>query len=236
MATCASFRCTLPRAVEGEMTPTESLRLARHLPHCTACRIRLARERRLAELLDAIEDILPVDSGFAEGVMGALPEGPPPAPVGGMAKLRRRGLKLVGLVALIGAAAGLVSRLASLGGGGGSLPGLPRFSFEGMESLLQVLGGAVRLVMLALARAGSGLGPELPLWSGASGPGYAALVPVLLAVVMLCTALAIATGGYAKGQLIPRAFTRFLSAGSARSRRFAAADRSPRSSVSTRRT
>lgn len=78
---CAAIRPLLYRVAEGEADPDEALRTARHLGDCTACRILLARERRLAELLEGeIEDRLPVDEGFVRMVMANLPHEPPRRP------------------------------------------------------------------------------------------------------------------------------------------------------------
>ena len=73
MTSCRCIHPLLHRSFESELSAEESLRLARHLPECTACRIRLARERRLAQLMDAIEDNLQVDDSFADGVMADPP-------------------------------------------------------------------------------------------------------------------------------------------------------------------
>jgi hypothetical protein len=226
----------LPRAVEGEVSPSESLTLARHLPRCTACRILLARERRLAEMLDAIEDTLPVDREFAASVMGALPEGPPPEPASALVRARRRGLGIAGVVGLVGLGTAVLSQLTRLGPGRGPLPGLPHFTLEEMDSLLEIFGGLVRLVMLVVAQAGAGLDPTLPSWSGAGDTGPLVFVPVLVVLLMLSTLVALAGSGYGPVQAIPRAVMRVLSLGSVIPRRWAVAGRSPRSSVSTRRT
>ena len=53
------------------------MRCARHLPDCTACRILLAREKRLAAMLaDGLVDPLPVGDDFLQGVMNQLPREP----------------------------------------------------------------------------------------------------------------------------------------------------------------
>ena len=67
MASCRSIRPILSRVIDGEVSPEDSLRVARHLPACTACRIVLARERRLARMLEAL-DHWPVNVAlFAKG-------------------------------------------------------------------------------------------------------------------------------------------------------------------------
>ena len=123
MACCRRIRSTLHRAVEGETSPVESLRLAQHVPRCTSCRILMARERRLKEMLDRIEDSLEVDGAFAQRVMNALPEGRPALRP---AHSKRRGLAIAGLVGAGALGAAIGSRLAGTGSADGPLPGLPR--------------------------------------------------------------------------------------------------------------
>ncbi len=112
MKRCRDLRPSLFRAVEGDLAPAESLRLARHLDDCTACKIVLARERRLAQALDGMLDRLPVDAAFVDRVMAELP--PPPArPVvaAPSRRRRRRGLRLVSLL-VAGIAGGSAALLA----------------------------------------------------------------------------------------------------------------------------
>lgn len=236
MANCRPIRALLPGAAEGEISPSDSLRLARHLPRCTACRILLARERRLAEMLDAIEDTLPVHREFATRVMGALPEGPPPAPASALVRARRRGLGIAGIVGLVGLGTAILAQLTRLGPGRGPLPGLPHFTLEGMDSLLEIFGGLVRLVMLVVAQAGAGLEPTAPSWPIAGDLSPVVFLPVLVVLLMLSTLVALAGSGYGPAQAIPRVFMRVLSLGSEIPRRWAVAGRLPRSSVRTRRT
>ena len=194
MVNCRRYGALLPRAMDDEIGAGESLKLARHLHDCTSCRILEARERRLAMMLDAFEDALPVDAGFTEGVMAALPEAPPEAPAGHLAHLRRRGLKLVALAGLIGFGAGLFPGTSAIRTGPSALPGLPRFSLEGMESIPEALGGFVRLILLTVSRVRSGAGLEIPFLSGATGFGYAALLPLFLTLLMFSMVIALATG------------------------------------------
>jgi len=49
---CEAIRPLLPRVADGEASPAEAMETACHLSDCTACRILLARERRLAEMLE----------------------------------------------------------------------------------------------------------------------------------------------------------------------------------------
>jgi len=76
---CDTIRPLLPRVADGEAGPAEAIQVGRHLPDCTACRILLARERRLASMLEEeLEDSLPVGEDFLQGVMATLPLEPPP--------------------------------------------------------------------------------------------------------------------------------------------------------------
>lgn len=87
MRHCDALVPLLSRVAEGEANPDEAMRAARHLSDCTACRIILARERRLAAILeDGLEDSVPVGEDFVRAVMDNLPAEPP--------KPERRALKL----------------------------------------------------------------------------------------------------------------------------------------------
>ena len=97
MSECERIHPLLHRVAEGEAMPEEAMRVARHLADCTACRIIQAREIRLADMLEAGLEDLPVGEGFVRGVMARLPEGPPPR----RARARRRGLKLAILATLL---------------------------------------------------------------------------------------------------------------------------------------
>ncbi len=106
MNDCHELRTILFRIAEGEGSPDEAMRCARHLPDCTACRILLARERRLAEMLeDRLPDPLAVGEEFVESVMAKLPSEPPPPPRQRQSgrRARRRSIKLAGFAAILGA-------------------------------------------------------------------------------------------------------------------------------------
>ena len=98
MSRCVSHAPLLSRVAEGEASPEEAMRAARHLSDCTACRINLARERRLAAILeDGLEDPLPVGEDFVRAVMDNLPAEPPKPSAGLLALatggwLKRRAL------------------------------------------------------------------------------------------------------------------------------------------------
>lgn len=161
IAACEAVRPGLSRVAEGEAAPREAMAAARHAMECTACKILLARERRLVEMLENDLPEVEVEDRFVAQVMARLPQGPPP-------RRRRRGLKIAGLAAF----AGLL--LSSVGGhwkllpGPGSEPLLPTITPETVEGTLRgldLLHGMVRLMLMALdtvARVPQGL-PSLSL-------------------------------------------------------------------------
>jgi len=143
MSDCEPIRPLLARYGEGEVSPDEAMRVARHLADCTVCRIILARERRLAQMLaEGLQDV-PVGEEFVRSVMATLPQGPPPG-------RRRRGLKLASLLVI-----GLLA--LSVGSGASSLvphwpaASLPHLDLETAGSAIPALAGAARLVQTALA-------------------------------------------------------------------------------------
>jgi predicted anti-sigma-YlaC factor YlaD len=77
---CRAVRMLLHGVAYGEADPQDAITVARHVSQCTGCRILLARERRLAVMLDdGFEDHLRVGEEFLQAVMAHLPQGPPPA-------------------------------------------------------------------------------------------------------------------------------------------------------------
>jgi len=106
---CERVRPSLYRFAEGEAGPAESLVVARHLPDCTACRILLARERRLQEMLDDLADPLPLDERFLSEVMSAISSRPQPR-----RKPRRLALavKLAIVLAVLALGTAVASRVA----------------------------------------------------------------------------------------------------------------------------
>lgn len=79
MDECRQLQPLLSRVSEGEASPEEAIRTARHLSDCTSCRIAVARERRLAEALEQdLDDPLQVGEDFVQSVMANLPNEPPP--------------------------------------------------------------------------------------------------------------------------------------------------------------
>jgi predicted anti-sigma-YlaC factor YlaD len=151
---CRSYRRIIVASLECEIAPGDALRLARHLETCTACRILMAREARLAAMLDDIDDPVRVDEGFFHAVMEALPERPRvPAQ-----RRWRRGLKLAGSAGILVAGAGVATRvIPSLHVDFGAPP-LPRFSPDEADGWLSLFGAAaqwIRVTAQSLAWTGS---------------------------------------------------------------------------------
>lgn len=156
MSRCRAYRASIVASLEGELAPADALRLARHLDRCTACRIRMAREARLATMLGDLDDPVDVDERFFHGVMASLPER---APQAGSVRARwRRGLKLAGTAGIVAVGAGLLTRIVPSLRFDVAAPAIPRFSPEETEGWLSLVGSAaqwVRVTAQSLAWAGT---------------------------------------------------------------------------------
>jgi anti-sigma factor RsiW len=196
---CKSLAPLLYRVAEGEAAPDEAMRTARHLSDCTACRILLARERRLAAMLEeGLDDPLQVGEDFVQAVMATLPQGPPPAPSHKhkTARRKRRMLRLASLAGLIG-----VVPLVATARGTGDLPETLAWSLgpvleaplaDGLADGALRLGG---LVVLVLDRLTSGF--PLPGDIGLAGvlPVLALALVAVLTTASMAGLLAVAVGG-----------------------------------------
>jgi anti-sigma factor RsiW len=181
MCNCDAIRPLLSHVAEGEVAPGEAMSVARHLADCTACKIVLARERRLARMLEQDLEDLPVGEEFVQSVMATLPQGPPPAR---SKNERRRGLRLAGFAGFLGASALFLSQFLPSSLPGGARLGLPTLDFEAASQSLEGLAGLARLAAVALETVAS-----LPfdgLRLGAS--------PELLLATASATAVAVGTG------------------------------------------
>jgi anti-sigma factor RsiW len=78
MKDCDRLLPIMFKVVEGEADPDEALDVGRHVTDCTVCRIRLARQRRIAQMVDEMGEPIEVDESFLSQVMASLPDGPPP--------------------------------------------------------------------------------------------------------------------------------------------------------------
>ncbi|MBZ5640268.1 MAG: zf-HC2 domain-containing protein [Acidobacteriia bacterium] len=180
MKTCERLRPLLSRFAEGEASPAEALGVARHIVGCTACKIVLARERRLHEALEGLRDPVSVDDEFSRLVMAALPASPPSKP----SLARRRGLRLAGLLAVGVAGGALAVRLFGLATVPEPLRLVSRLDLDGGS---QVLDGLARLACAAaalLCRIAAGVSPPMR----PAGSGVHLAVPPILAGLALLTA------------------------------------------------
>ena len=151
MSTCDRIRPLLYRIAEQEAEPAEAIEAARHIPRCTACKILLARERRLAQLLEREWIDLAVDDTFVRTVMETLPSSAPrrAAPIRVL-----RGLKLAFLAGLL-----------LLGGASATPPGTapidaPRFILPTLD--LDASGAAPSPALVAAAIAVRAVAAAVP--------------------------------------------------------------------------
>lgn len=185
MKRCDPIRPLLYRVAEGEVAPDEAMRVARHVPGCTACRILLAREQRLAQLLESDLEDLNVDEAFVESVMATLPDKPSRTKA-------RRGLKLAGLF-------GAVASTIALGGRGGFSPSAPDLQTPALDAGLaeRVAGGIAGLLQTLILSMDSVLAKlfvVLPALSDARGWAIAALAVALAGGAALAAASCVTAG------------------------------------------
>lgn len=187
MTACERIRPLLYRLSEGELAPEEALRLARHVPDCTACRILLARERHLATVLEqGLEDRLAPGEEFVSSVMARLPERVPPA-----RQRRRRNLRLAVLAVLgAGAAAASSAGLPEL-----DLPlrlPVPAAPPAGgdLPALLEGLAGAGAAAASLLEAVAHHL-PSLPELASPATLAFAVAAPPALALALASALLAV---------------------------------------------
>lgn len=186
MAACEPIRPSLYRIIDGEADPAEAMRVARHVSACTACRILLARKRRLAEMLEHDLEDLPADEEFVRTVMSTLPEGPPPR-----RHRLRRGLKLAGLAGLLGWIGQAAARNLQFGAPEAPTFALPHLDLGVADGALQGFAVIVRLTMIALETV-RGLAPLLaashPRTTGVAAFGLTALLLVAGGSMLVCVA------------------------------------------------
>lgn len=190
MGSCERLRPELSRVADAEASPEEAMAVARHVSDCTACRIQLARERRLGSMLEqGLEDPLQVGEDFVQSVMDALPQGPPPVP----RRRKRRYLKLAGLGAWIALAPALLPRSLPLEGMTSSMPAFGSPDLGGGERLLSALIGLARSLPVALDSASSFL-PPMHLTVGVAGVALTLALTTALAAGCALTMVAAAMG------------------------------------------
>ena len=199
---CRRWAPLLSRMAEGELSPDEAMRGAHHVSGCTPCRILLARERRLARMLEqGLDDPLHVGDEFVESVMARLPQ-EPPARVRRLRKAARRLLRLTGLAVLCASTLWLAAGRDPLPGDGRPARGLvAELDVPVNDGLLDAAwraGGLVTQVAGSLAE----LAPAVPLRTlgllGLCGAG--AWVVVVAGLAGGAALLAHAPGGRASSR------------------------------------
>jgi hypothetical protein len=159
MTGCRRIRPLIVRSVDGDLEPGEALRLASHLTTCTACRIILARESRLAAMLDGAADAVNVDESFFVTVMASLPDRPVrPALEPVRDSRRKRGLRLASWGAIAALCGGLAARVLPSLRLDVATPALPRFTPDDADGLISMIGSAaqwIRMTAQSVAWAGS---------------------------------------------------------------------------------
>jgi len=190
MAACEALQPCLSRVAEGEASPDEALEVARHLPDCTACRIVLAREQRLACMLEEDLEDLTVGDDFVDSLMARLPETPPARPA---YRDRRRGLKLALFIGLIGTSTTLLARQLGTFGGGSGLPRL-RLELESIEGVLQGLLALARLILVVLERLTAWLPVPPASLPGGLELAFGLTFALLLGLAAASTIIAVAAG------------------------------------------
>jgi hypothetical protein len=194
MNRCRGIRPFIVRSVDGDLEPGEALRLARHLATCTACRIVLARESRLAEILDGADDGPGVDEHFFGAVMASLPDRPlrPGASISRRGRWRR-GLRLASWGAVAAFGTGLAARVLMSLRLDMSTPAMPRFTPDETDGLISLIGSAAQWIrMTAQSVSWVGSSGAWGLWTIAAVSLSAAIVG-LAALLMVSGAVAWAT-------------------------------------------
>jgi hypothetical protein len=185
MNRCRRIRPWIARSVDSDLEPTEALRLARHLATCTACRIVLARESRLAEVLDGADDGFRVDENFFGAVMASLPDRPARSGVDLSRKTRwRRGLRLASWGSVVTLGAGLAARALTSLRLDMAAPAMPRFTPDDADGLISLIGSAAQWIRMTA---------QSMTWAGSSGAwgvwtiGALSLTAALVGVATLLT-------------------------------------------------
>jgi hypothetical protein len=161
MIGCRRIRTWIVRSVDFDLEPAEALRMARHLETCTACRIVLARETRLAQMLDGADDACAVDESFFDAVMASLPDRPvrPAVEVSRRTRMHR-GLRLAVWGAIAALGAGFVSRALTSLHLDVAAPAMPRFTPDDTDGLISVIGSAAQWIRMTA---------QSCAWAGSSG-------------------------------------------------------------------
>ena len=188
MSRCRRIRPWIVRSMEGDLEPGEALRLARHLATCTGCRIVLARESRLAEMLDGVDDAFSVDESFFRAVMASLPERPlrPAVEVSRRARWRR-GLRLAALGSIAALGAGIAARALPSLRLDVATPAMPRFTPDETDVWISLIGSAAQWIRMTA---------QSVAWAGSSGAWSASTIGALsLSAALTAAAALLAVSG-----------------------------------------
>ena len=188
MSHCRRIQPCILRSVDGDLEPGEALRLARHLATCTACRVVLARESRLAEMLDGVDDAFSVDETFFRAVMGSLPERPLRPAVEVSRRVRwRRGLRLAALGSIASLGAGLAARALPSLRLDVATPAMPRFTPDETDVWISLIGSAAQWIRMTA---------QSVAWASSSGAWSASTIGALsLAAALTAAAALLAVSG-----------------------------------------
>jgi len=188
MTGCRRLRPFIARSVDGDLEPGEALRLAGHLTNCTSCRIVLARESRLAAMLDGATEAVSVDESFFATVMASLPDQPVrPAVQLSRETRRKRGLRLAAWGAIAALCGGLGARVLPSLRLDVAAPAMPRFTPDDTDGLISVIGLAAQWIRMTA---------QSVAWAGSSGPwGAFAIGAISLSVVLAALATVLTVSG-----------------------------------------
>ena len=200
MAECPQIRPLLYQYLEREAGPAEAMEVAGHLSDCTACKILLARKRRLARMLEeGLEDSIPVGDEFVSSVMATLPDGPPPR----TRRVKRTpGLKLAALVGLLFTLGQTAAGRWPVSGGTWPSLALPNIDTAAGEGPFQGILGCARWVALTIESLAGGAPFEVPM----AGIGLVVVttvaLTVLVGIVASSTLVAVATRSYLRSRRV----------------------------------
>jgi len=188
MTGCRRLRPLIVRSVDGDLEPGEALRLASHLTSCTACRIVLARESRLAAMLDGAADAVNVDESFFAMVMASLPDRPARSALEPVRDNRRKlGLRLAAWGAIAALCGGLAARVLPSLRLDVATPAMPRFTPDDADGLISVIGSAAQWIRMTA---------QSVAWAGSSGTwGALAIGAISLSAVLAGLAMVLTVSG-----------------------------------------
>lgn len=200
MAACSQIRPLLYHYLEREAGPAEAMDVASHLSDCTACKILLARKRRLARMLEeGLEDSIPVGDSFVHSVMATLPDGPPPRTP---ESKHGRGLKLAALVGVLFTLGQTAAGRWPASGGAWPSLALPSIDVPSGGGSFQGILEWVRRAALAVDTLAGGSPFELPLAGMGLTVGATAALTLLIGVAASSALIAVAARSYLRSRCV----------------------------------